>query len=182
MKKLNETCQSISKPIESDGGQPFHSYSTITDINGNGISVIKTDDKKDIGEFEETSTKVMNFKEFNRKKFKLTPPFEDDLISNSDFVVKSTTDELAEMDKKGEKLVKEDVAMSGGANVSGMGAVVTAQPSSIPGDTAGSTIGSGDIGAGQISACKKINTKFNKKRKLTSNKVLKFSEFETKQK
>lgn len=39
------------------------------------------------------------------------------------------------------------VAAVSGVNSSGMGAVVTSQPSSIPGDVSGATTGSGDIGA-----------------------------------
>lgn len=38
-------------------------------------------------------------------------------------------------------------SFSTNSNTSGMGAIVSAQPSSIPGDVAGSTIGSGDIGS-----------------------------------
>lgn len=46
--------------------------------------------------------------------------------------------------KKFEEFINEDCATMG--NTGGMGAVVAAQPSSTPGDVAGSTTGSGDIG------------------------------------
>jgi hypothetical protein len=43
------------------------------------------------------------------------------------------------------QFLNED-AYANAANVTGMGAVVTSQPSAIPGDASGATTGSGDIG------------------------------------
>ncbi len=58
---------------------------------------------------------------------------------------------------KDKTLLNEDgVGAVSGGNVSGMGAVVTSQPSSIPGDTAGASTGSGDIGSG-LSDSKNLN-------------------------
>lgn len=47
--------------------------------------------------------------------------------------------------KKFEEFIIEDATATMG-NTGGMGAVVAAQPSGTPGDVAGSTAGSGDIG------------------------------------
>ncbi len=155
---VNElSSQSAEAPIKSDGGEPAYSYGNIQDILGNKYNFTVKTNK--LQEFEEnimskdrTPDKnddyfAKRFIEFNRNKWRLTPPFEDDLIQNNDFYAKSFYDEMnainAELD---EKVINEDgVASAGGANVSGMGAVVTSQPSSIPGDTAGATTGSGDI-------------------------------------
>jgi hypothetical protein len=51
------------------------------------------------------------------------------------------------------------------SNISGMGAVKSAQPSSIPGDIAGSTKGSGDISKGTMTYTKKAAGRKNKKKK-----------------
>jgi len=55
--------------------------------------------------------------------------------------------------KKFEEFIIEDACATLG-NTGGMGAVVSAQPSSTPGDVAGGTIGSGDIGASLGSTAK----------------------------
>jgi hypothetical protein len=68
--------------------------------------------------------------------------------------------------KKLEDWMAEDTSGGGGftgtvvglANSAGMGNVVSSQPSSIPGDAAGATWGSGDIGSGWSQA-KKLNKK-----------------------
>ena len=77
--------------------------------------------------------------------------------------------------KKFKNFIKEDAATMG--NSGGMGAVVSAQPSSIPGDVAGSTIGSGDIGTslGTYSkiAANPIGQKLIKKKKTKSPKIIK---------
>jgi hypothetical protein len=58
---------------------------------------------------------------------------------------KHSKNELKKM-KKFKEFIKEDATTTAG-NTCGMGGVVAASPSSTPGDVAGSTIGSGDIGA-----------------------------------
>ena len=84
------------------------------------------------------------------------------------------------------------VSVSGGDSSSafstnssgGMGAIVSAQPSSIPGDVAGSTIGSGDIGSGlgvytKIGGKKRKSKNMNKKKvDLDGLHIVRFTEFD----
>jgi len=170
---INElSSQSASKPIEDDGGEPSYSYGNIQDILGNKYFFsVKTDILK---EFEENVIKKDNkvakadkndayfakqFIDFKRNRFRLTPPFEDDLIQNNDFYAKAFYDEMDAKNTQNdigqpirglqEKTLNEDgVAAVSGGNVSGMGAVVSSQPSSIPGNSSAATTGSGDIGSG----------------------------------
>lgn len=182
---LNElSAQSTSAPIKSDGGEPSYSYGNIQDILGNKYNFsVKTEKLK---EFEENviskdKNAIKNddyfakrFIEFTRNKWRLTPPFQDDLIQNNDFYQRAFYDEMSAKNDIGEPIkgfqeslsdneddylyipqikdrmgLNEDgVAAVSGGNVSGMGAVVTSQPSSIPGNTSGATTGSGDIGSG----------------------------------
>lgn len=165
---INEL-QSSEAPIKSDGGEPSYSYGNIQDILGNKYNFsVKTEKLKEYEENVLSKDKTENkndeyfaksYIEFNRKKFRLTPPFQDDLIQNNDFYVRAFQDEMNARNSQNdtgkpikglqETHVNEDgVANAGGANVSGMGAVVTSQPSSIPGDASGATTGSGDIGSG----------------------------------
>jgi hypothetical protein len=75
--------------------------------------------------------------------------------------------------KKFKDFVKEDATATAG-NTGGMGGVVAASPSSTPGDVAGSTIGSGDIGATLGTYTIPINSiekeKKNKKKKKKKEK------------
>jgi hypothetical protein len=170
--KVNElSSQSATKPIESDGGEPTYSYGNIQDILGSKYNFTVSDAK--LKEFEETilskeaSSELKNdayfakrFIDYNRNKHRLTPPFQDDLIQNNDFYARAFYDEQDTKNDAGkhikymkyrmkESTINEDgVACASGGNVSGMGAVITSQPSAIPGDTGGATTGSGDIGAG----------------------------------
>jgi hypothetical protein len=80
--------------------------------------------------------------------------------------------------KKFEEFLKEDATATAG-NTGGMGAVVAAQPSSTPGDVAGSTMGSGDIGQTLgIYTKPAINLKKKKKKKL--KRVTSFEDFQSK--
>jgi hypothetical protein len=176
--KYNEY-QSVMKPVENSHNVPRYDYKNIADVLGDKYH-IQTDSTK-IKEFEE---KVINkmaeqdkpknddfyikmYKEYARQQRKDTPPYKDDTISQSDFAVRAYTDDVKmEMDnatQEAEETVNEEggVATAVAGNGSGMGAVVTSTPSSIPGQTIGSntvggsfgeggTVGSGDIGAGSI--------------------------------
>lgn len=167
--KINElSSQSATKPIENTGGEPTYNYGYIQDILGNKYNYSVNIDK--LVEFElnvlrndKTPNKnddyfAKRFLEFKRNISKLTPPFHDDIITNNDYYVRSFYDETGSNAKndtgkpiKGlqETILNEDgVAYAGGANVSGMGAVVSSTPSSIPGDVAGATTGSGDLSTG----------------------------------
>ena len=68
--------------------------------------------------------------------------------------------------KKFEEFINEDACATAG-NTGGMGAVVAAQPSSTPGDVAGGTPGSGDIGQTLGTYTKPtLNLKKDKKKKM----------------
>jgi len=60
--------------------------------------------------------------------------------------------------------IKEDATATMG-NTNGMGAVISANPSSTPGDVAGSSIGSGDIGQALGTYTKKSTSDLKKKKK-----------------
>lgn len=67
-------------------------------------------------------------------------------------------------------------AFSTNSSISGMGSIISAQPSSIPGDVAGSTKGSGDIGQvlgvySKTGAGRKNRNKKSKKRQYAINKI-----------
>ena len=70
------------------------------------------------------------------------------------------------------------VSVSGGDSASsfstnssgGMGAIISAQPSSTPGDVAGSTVGSGDIGSG-LGVYTKMSGKKRKFKPMNKKKV-----------
>jgi hypothetical protein len=166
---VNElSSQSATKGIENDSAEPSYSYGNIQDILGNKYNYTVPSQK--LEEFEEnilskdeTPDKndayfAKRYIEFVRQKFRLTPPFQDDLIQNNDFYAKAFYDEQDTRNTQNdigkpvkglqEKILNEDgVACATGGNTSGMGAVVTSQPSSIPGDVSGATTGSGDIGS-----------------------------------
>ena len=80
------------------------------------------------------------------------------------------------------KLNEEDegggCAISNGGN--GMGAIVSAQPSSTPGSVAGSTIGSGDIGStlGTYSKIPATPAISRKKKKNKLHNLIEFAQFE----
>jgi hypothetical protein len=85
---------------------------------------------------------------------------------------------LSKMKKRNRKMKKfkeynEDATASLG-NTGGMGAIVSAQPSSTAGDVAGSTIGSGDIGSSLGTYTKPVS---NIKKKKKRNKLKKFDNF-----
>lgn len=71
------------------------------------------------------------------------------------------------------------VAGSTLGNTYGMGPIVAPQPSSVPGDTQGSSIGSGDkVATGFPAAIKQqFPKKKRKKKKKNENLILNFSEF-----
>lgn len=78
--------------------------------------------------------------------------------------------------KKFKEFIKEDATATAG-NTGGMGAVVAAIPSGTPGDVAGSTPGSGDIGA-TLGTYSKSPAKWSNKKK--KNKKLKsFEDYES---
>ena len=77
--------------------------------------------------------------------------------------------------KKMKKLLKEDATLG---NTGGMGNVVSAIPSSTPGDVAGSIPGSGDIGQG-LGTFTNIAT-FKKFNKTKNKKIKKYKEFKKK--
>ena len=94
------------------------------------------------------------YSEWHKKNSNETPPYSDDLITNSDFGLRSYHDDVSAS-------MSEEVASATAANGSGMGAVVSPQPSNVPGQTIGGNnagdsfgdggiVGSGDISAGQI--------------------------------
>lgn len=176
---VNElSSQSASAPIQSSN-EPAYSYGNIQDILRNKYNfVVKTQKLK---EFEENiiakdSKKQNNddyfakrYIEFTRNKWRLTPPYQEDLIQNNDFYQRAFYDEMTARNSQNdigkpikglqesnnsfyinqfkETLNEDGVAAVSGGNVSGMGAVVTSQPSSIPGNTTAATTGSGDIGS-----------------------------------
>lgn len=76
--------------------------------------------------------------------------------------------------KKFNDFIREDATATLG-NTGGMGNVVSATPSSTPGDVAGSTPGSGDIGT-TLSTYTKIPLKLNKSKKKKKKKDLKKKE------
>lgn len=82
--------------------------------------------------------------------------------------------------KKFEELIIEDAVATAG-NSNGMGDVVAANPSSTPGDVAGSTIGSGDIGHKSFEPFEKPQLKLKKKKKKNKKKkkknIKKFNNF-----
>jgi len=63
------------------------------------------------------------------------------------------------------------IAYSTLGNTGGMGNVIAPQPSSIPGDVAGSTKGSGDIPASSSLSFKNFDSKRKKKKKKKINKL-----------
>ncbi len=109
LKKFNDwqvnelSSQSSTKPIESDGGEPAYNYGNIQDILGSKYNFTASDAK--LKEFEESILSndssepknddyfIKRFIEFNRNKNRLTPPFQDDLIQNSDFYARAFYDE-----------------------------------------------------------------------------------------
>ncbi len=160
--------QSASEPIKSDGGEYNYSYGNIQDILKNKYNFSVKSQK--LKEFEENiiskdKNKQNNddyfakrYIEFTRNKWRLTPPYQEDLIQNNDFYQRAFYDEMDARNSQNdigspirglqENIINEDgVGAVSGGNVSGMGAVVTSQPSSIPGNTTGATTGSGDIGS-----------------------------------
>jgi hypothetical protein len=176
---LNEL-QSAEAPIKSDGGEPYnYNYGNIKDILGNRYNFVLKNDKP-LKEFEDNVLSkikepekkndnyfVKQFVEFNRNKWKLTPPFEDDLIMNNDFFAKSFYDDQnRENDEhRNENKINEDgVGCATLGNTGGMGAVVSSQPSIIPGNASGATTGSGDIGSGWNASISN-NTKYQRKKK-----------------
>lgn len=166
--KMNELIsQSSSKELEK-GTEPYnYSYGNIQDILGNKYNFSVNTQK--LKEFEmnvlrkdETPNKddeyfAKRFIEFRRNNWRLTPPYQEDLINNSDYYARSFYDETARNSQndtgksiKGlqEHKLNEDGVSGANVSVSGMGAVVTSQPSNIVGDVSGATTGSGDIGSG----------------------------------
>lgn len=81
--------------------------------------------------------------------------------------------------KKFKEFINEDAVATMG-NSNGMGAVVSAQPSSTPGDVAGSSIGSGDIGSKPKGAYMKSapNLRNRKDGKYKMKNVKSFKKFE----
>jgi hypothetical protein len=80
-----------------------------------------------------------------------------------------------------DEFLKEDggVANATAGNSGGMGAIVAPQPSAIPGDAAGSTIGSGDIAATSGVYTKTLKDIYYPKKKKKGEKrfnIMKFSD------
>ena len=174
--KYNEY-QSVMKPIENSHNVPKYDYKNIADVLGDKHH-IQTDSSK-IKEFEEKVISKMDskdkpknddyfiktYREYKDNDSKSTPPHNSDTISNSDFGARAYADDVKmDIDNANESTINEDgVAGAVAGNGSGMGAVVSSQPSSTPGSTIGGNtagdsfgadgkgiVGSGDIGAGSI--------------------------------
>lgn len=140
-KKINEL-QSATKPIDNSHNAPRYDDKNMADVLGYKNHTLTY---SKIKEFEEEvdSFYIKKYKEFNRKRKKDLPPYEDDLISQNDFNARAFEDEMY-----------EDAYAVGGE---GMGAVVPAIPSETPGETSltynvgdtfgnGGRVGSGDVG------------------------------------
>ena len=175
--------QSTMKPIENSTNVPTHDHKNIADVLGDKHHINTT--PREVQEFEEEVRPSIDFKpetddfyaksfkEYQRTKFKETPPFKDDKISNSDFGAQAYHDDVKmEIDNMNENGVAGAVASNG----SGMGAVVTAQPSATPGQTLGGnnvgdsygdggTVGSGDIAVGSNKNIIKRPEKSRRKKK-----------------
>lgn len=198
---VNElSSQSASASIQSSGGEPNYNYGNIQDILGNKYNyIVKTQRLK---EFEENVIKkdkngnirddeyfAKRYIEFQRNNWKLTPPFQHDLIQNNDFYARAFYDEHDTINDTGKEIpyikyrmkestINEDggVASVSDGNVSGMGAVVSSQPSAIAGDASGATIGSGDIGVGGINRniiARPIGSRRKKKMKAHAKSMVK---------
>ena len=90
--------------------------------------------------------------------------------------VKHSKKEMKKRNKmKKFKEYNEDAAATAG-NSNGMGAVVAANPSSTPGDVAGSTIGSGDIGQ-TLGTYTKPALKMKKDKKKKMKRLTSFEDF-----
>lgn len=176
--------QSTMKPVENSKNVPTHDYKNIADVLGDKHHINTT--PREVQEFEEDvypsidfkpetdDFYAKSFKEYQRTKFKEVPPFKDDKISNSDFGEQAYQDDVKmEIDNMNED---GGVAAASGANGSGMGAVVTAQPSATPGQTIGGnnvgdsygdggTVGSGDIAVGNNRNVRKRPEKSRRKKK-----------------
>lgn len=93
---------------------------------------------------------------------------------NSEHSKKKLKKKMKKM-KKFKEFIKEDATATAG-NTGGMGAVTAANPSGTPGDVAGSTIGSGDIGTTLGTFGKKPANIYKKKNK--KKKIKNFENFE----
>ena len=78
--------------------------------------------------------------------------------------------------KKFEEFITEEAYATIG-NSNGMGAVVSAHPSSTPGDVSGSSIGSGDIGSKPFGTYSKTSPNLKKDKK--KKNIKSFKKFET---
>ncbi len=156
---LNELqTQSATAPIMSDGGEPSYNYGYISDVLGSKYNFwVKNEEltnfeKKVLSKDNKIPKNddyfVKRYVEHKRTANRLTPPFQDDLISNNDFFAKSFYDEMDAKNDKGEPIRTNEIACATPGNVSGMGAVVSPQAGSVPGTMIGATTGSGDIGSG----------------------------------
>jgi hypothetical protein len=195
--KYNEY-QSVTKPIENSHNVPRYDYKNIADTLGDKHH-IQMDSTK-IKEFEEKVISKMAdkdkpkndeffiqmYKEYARQQRKDTPPYEDDTISQSDFGARAYADDVKmEMDNANESAINEEgVAGAVAGNGTGMGAVVTSQPSSVPGQTIGSntvgdsfgeggTVGSGDISAGALQKGIKTKSRRQKKKEAQAKEFVK---------
>ena len=176
IKKYVDFVNEMQSPIKNSTNVPRYDYKNIADILGDKYHISTSPQK--IIEFEDIVSKMDNekkpqtdeyyakvYKEYKRNKSNKTPPYSDDIIDNNDFGAVSYEDDV-KMD--------EDVAVA--SNGSGMGAVVTAQPSATPGQTLGGnnvgdtygnggTVGSGDIGVGLNRNIRKRPEKSRRKKK-----------------
>lgn len=130
--------------------EPSFNYSEIQDILGNRYDYKAT--RESLKDFKDKVIKDTNntdseffiktWLEHQRNTNRLTPPLSDseELVNNSDFYKRGYND------SKNESLLNEDGVASATSSVSGMGAVVSPQVSSVPGQTG--TTGSGDVGVG----------------------------------
>lgn len=117
------------------------------------------------------------------KESKGSKAFIYDKNDTNKFVKVAPKHELAKVNEDGGPALAMGATASGGggytgsvgfatlSNTSGMGAPIASQPSSIPGDAAGATVGSGDIGSGWPAAKMKQNLKNDMQGKKRRNPV-----------
>lgn len=141
--KINEY-QSAGMPIDSTGNEPSFTRSSATDILGNKYEYQEVDSSLQDDYYVKSFIEWLEEKSYNDDPLRFI-----DKTTNSDFIA----------DYAYQELMDENVAAAVAPSVSGMGAVVSPQASSVPGQTIGSNtvgasfgqggvVGSGDIGSG----------------------------------
>lgn len=121
------------------------------------------------GEPSYKTYKSMKHSKKNLKKLKRFKEYINENISQKS-LVNLLNNQLM---KKFKEFINEDASATMG-NSNGMGAVVSAQPSSTPGDVGGSSIGSGDIGSKPFGIYSKSSTRLKKDKKKNIKSFKKF--------